>query len=147
MSIQTQQTEVLQVDNTTNESGPYAAKPQDAVMTNIIGWILLGGVLVSSAIILLGIVLLPFRPGGIAISALRVETFPHTIGQVWSGIVSLHPQAIIVLGLLLLIATPVLRVAVSIIAFALEHDRRYVVITCIVLGILILGFFLGKGGA
>ena len=141
--MQTQQTEVVVAERKTNE--PSSQKPQDALMTSIIGWILLGGVLVSSAIIVLGIVLLPFRPGGITIS--RVETFPHTIGQLWSGIVSLHPQAIIVLGLLLLIATPVLRVAVSIIAFALEHDRRYVVITCIVLGILVLGFLLGKGGA
>jgi uncharacterized membrane protein YfcA len=38
----------------------------------------------------------------------------------------------------LLIATPVLRVAVSIVAFALEGDRRFVVITTLVLAILLL---------
>jgi uncharacterized membrane protein len=59
----------------------------------------------------------------------------------------LQPQAVITLGLLLLIATPVLRVAVSVVAFALEHDRRYVIITLIVMTILIISFTLGRGGA
>jgi uncharacterized membrane protein len=37
----------------------------------------------------------------------------------------------------------VLRVAVSILAFAVERDRRYVAITSIVLLLLILSFVLG----
>jgi uncharacterized membrane protein len=41
------------------------------------------------------------------------------------------------LGLLLLIATPVARVAFSVIGFALEKDWMYVVITLIVLALLI----------
>jgi uncharacterized membrane protein len=76
-----------------------------------------------------------------------VETFPHTPIEVWTGLLALQPQAIIVLGLMLLIATPVLRVAVSVIAFGLEHDMRYVIITLIVLAILITSFLLGRGGA
>ncbi|MGH2509954.1 MAG: DUF1634 domain-containing protein [Ktedonobacteraceae bacterium] len=51
----------------------------------------------------------------------------------------------IALGLLLLLATPVIRVAASIVAFGLEHDRRYVIITTIVLAILCLSFLIGKG--
>lgn len=43
------------------------------------------------------------------------------------------PQAVILAGLLILIVTPVARVAFSIVAFALEHDRLYVAITIIVL--------------
>jgi uncharacterized membrane protein len=39
--------------------------------------------------------------------------------------------------LLLLIATPVARVIFSAIAFAIEHDYMYVVITLIVLGVLL----------
>ncbi len=46
-------------------------------------------------------------------------------------------QAIIQLGLLLLILTPMARVAFSLAGFALEHDRTYVVLTSIVLAILI----------
>jgi uncharacterized membrane protein YfcA len=67
--------------------------------------------------------------------------FPQTFGQVWAGLLTLNPQAVITLGLLLLIATPVMRVAVSIIAFAAERDWRYVVITCIVLIILLFSIF------
>jgi uncharacterized protein len=53
----------------------------------------------------------------------------------------LRPQAVIALGLLLLIATPVIRVAVSIIAFLAEHDWRFVVITLLVLLILLFSIF------
>jgi uncharacterized membrane protein YfcA/uncharacterized membrane protein len=103
---------------------------------NLIGWILQGGVILSAAIIVLGFILLPLRPGGF--SAHRLLTFPATFGQVWAGLLVLQPQAVIALGLLVLIATPVMRVAVSIVAFALEHDRRFVVITVLVLAILLL---------
>jgi uncharacterized membrane protein len=58
-----------------------------------------------------------------------------------SGIVrdafSLRTRGIIQLGLVLLIATPVARVAFSVLAFALERDWLYVVVTLIVLGVLI----------
>ena len=76
-----------------------------------------------------------------------METFPHTIGTLWTGLLAWQPQAVITLGLLILIATPVLRVAVSVIAFWLEHDWRYVVITLIVLAILTVSFTLGRGRA
>ena len=102
----------------------------------LIGWILQGGVILSASIILIGLLMLPLRPGGLSVS--RLLTFPQTFSQVWAGLLVLHPQAIIALGLLLLIATPVLRVAVSIVAFALERDRRFVVITALVLAILLL---------
>ncbi len=103
---------------------------------NIIGWILQGSVMLSASIILIGFLMLPLRPGGFSVH--RFLSFPQTLSQVWAGLLVLHPQAIIALGLLLLIATPVLRVAVSIVAFALEHDLRFVVITALVLAILLL---------
>ncbi len=46
-------------------------------------------------------------------------------------------RGIIQLGLLLLIATPVARVAFAVWGFAEEHDRMYVVFTLIVLVILL----------
>ena len=110
-------------------------------MTKSIGWILQIGVTLSAAIILLGIALLPTRPGGL--SPERVLAFPQTLSQLASELLTLRPQAVITLGLLLLIATPVVRVAASIVAFALEGDRRYVVITSVVLLILLFSLFLG----
>jgi len=47
--------------------------------------------------------------------------------------------AVIQLGLLLLILTPVVRVAFSLVGFGLERDGTYAVITSIVLAILIYG--------
>ena len=72
--------------------------------------------------------------------------FPHTIADAWSALREGRGQAIVVFGLLLLIATPVVRVAVSIVAFAYERDRAFMAITSTVLILLLLSFFLGKGG-
>ena len=47
------------------------------------------------------------------------------------------PQAIIQFGILLLIATPVARVAFLVGAFALERDRLYVAVSGLVLVILL----------
>jgi uncharacterized membrane protein len=118
---------------------------QDMSISAIIGGVLQGGVIASSTIIVLGVILLLISPGGI--SATNLIHFPHTLGQVWTGLLAFQPQAIITLGLMVLIATPVLRVAISILAFRVEHDRLYVIITLIVLLILITSFMLGKGGA
>ena len=49
---------------------------------------------------------------------LAVSDFPHTLGGVGTGLVHGDPPAVIALGLLILLATPVVRVAVSIVAFA-----------------------------
>jgi uncharacterized membrane protein len=51
--------------------------------------------------------------------------------------IHLDAPGLIQLGLLLLIATPVARVAFSVIGFALEKDWMYVVITLIVLALLV----------
>ena len=45
------------------------------------------------------------------------------------------------LGLLLLIATPVTRVIFSMVAFAIENDRMYVLFTMIVLAVLLYSLF------
>jgi len=43
-----------------------------------------------------------------------------------------------------LIATPVMRVAVSILVFVYENDRIFILITCVVLALLLLSFLLGE---
>lgn len=71
-------------------------------------------------------------------------TLPHTLQGVAAGLKALQGDAIVTLGLLLLIATPVVRVGISIFAFIYEHDRVYTLITLTVFCLLILSFFLGK---
>jgi len=57
-----------------------------------------------------------------------------------SGIVkdalAFRGRGLIQLGLLVLIATPVARVAFSVAAFAMQRDRLYVVVALIVLAVL-----------
>ncbi len=120
-----------------DKSGPYT--------TITIGWILRVGAGVSAAVILIGTLLLPLHPD--ELSQRSLQTFPHTLAQVWLGLLALQPQEVIALGLLLLIATPIVSVATSIITFALEHDRRYAIISLIVLAILIASLLISKGGS
>ncbi len=55
----------------------------------------------------------------------------------------LEMPAVLMLGVLLLIATPVARVAFSLLAFAKQRDRMYVGVTLIVLGVLVYSVFFG----
>ncbi len=50
---------------------------------------------------------------------------------------------IIYLGIFLLIATPVFRVALAAVGFSIERDRRYVIISLTVLAMLLIGIFSG----
>jgi uncharacterized membrane protein len=125
---------------------PHApSNGQDTELTTSISRILQMGVLGSSIMIVGGLLLLAIQVGGAEPQSL--QAFPHTPAQVWSGLLQLQPQAVIASGLLILIATPVLRVIVSIIVFNREHDRRYALIALILLAILLTSFMLGKGGA
>jgi uncharacterized membrane protein len=58
-------------------------------------------------------------------------------GGLAGRLATLEPLAIAQLGLLTLLATPVVRVAASVVAFASEGDRLYTAITAIVLAILL----------
>lgn len=90
------------------------------------------------------------RSGGSAADLHRLitqtEAFPRSLAWLWNGLLHLQGAAVIVAGLLLLISTPVIRVLVSVFAFALEKDRAYVVITLVVFLLLLLSFVLGKAG-
>ena len=68
----------------------------------------------------------------------------HTLAGLVDGLKHFRGEAVIMAGLLLLIATPVMRVAVSIVAFLIERDRTFVIVTSFVLAMLILSFLLGK---
>jgi uncharacterized membrane protein len=66
-----------------------------------------------------------------------LKTVSGILGDAFTG----RGRGLIQLGLLLLIATPVTRVALSIAVFALERDRRYVLITLVVLAVLLYSLF------
>jgi uncharacterized membrane protein YfcA/uncharacterized membrane protein len=137
----------IQAASTHDKTGKppaVAGSVSDTRMSTIIGWVLQGGVMLSSLIIVIGFILLLLTPQ--AFSA-HPRTFPHSLHGLWTALLAGNPLAIIVIGLLLLIATPVTRVAISIVAFAVEHDRQYVIITLIVLLILLYSIFFVSGGS
>ncbi len=76
-------------------------------------------------------------------SGYPTQAFPRTIGGVLAGIGARKPYALISVGLLALILTPFVRVAVSLGTFLLERDRLYVFTTVFVLFVLIFSWFLG----
>ena len=110
----------------------------------IIGALLRTGVLLSAAVVLTGAVLYLLRYGHVVPDYKTFHGEPErlkSISDVVHGATALDPSAVIQLGLLLLIATPVARVVFSAIAFGIERDSMYVVITLIVLGILLYSLF------
>jgi uncharacterized membrane protein len=68
----------------------------------------------------------------------------HTLAGLIDGLRHFRGEAIVMAGLLLLIATPVMRVAVSIVAFVIERDWVFVIVTSFVLAMLILSFLLER---
>jgi uncharacterized membrane protein len=72
--------------------------------------------------------------------------FPHALRDLGTALLQLQGEAIVVLGLLVLIATPVMRVAISILAFIYQGDRTFTLITSVVLCLLLLSLVLGRAG-
>lgn len=63
----------------------------------------------------------------------------RSVRSVVRGAFQLRGKSVVQLGLLILIATPIARVALSLFAFARQRDRMYVAITAVVLALLIYG--------
>jgi uncharacterized membrane protein len=61
-----------------------------------------------------------------------------------SGIAHGDAMAILVLGILLLVATPICRVIFAVVGFAIERDRLYVAVSLIVLAVLLFGMLRGS---
>src|ERR1700691_4521617 len=124
-----------------------SAKPgswDDQRIEVIIGTLLRTGVILAAAVVLVGGILYLARHGHEVASYSTFHGEPESLKSpkdIVHGVFEVSARAIIQLGLLLLIATPVARVAFSAVAFAIEHDYMYVVITLVVLGILLYSLF------
>jgi uncharacterized membrane protein len=112
----------------------------DTKVESIIGQLLITGVLLSALVVALGGFLFLRQHGAAAPHYHLFQGEPEelrSVGSILTGAARLESRAVIQLGLLLLIATPVARVTFTVVAFALERDRTYVVITLIVLAVLL----------
>jgi len=132
-------------------------KKKYALMQRVLAKTLLYGVLLSTIIILIGLVYMAttystgyncdFTDASLnCILNYNPLTIPHgeypnTLFSMASGLAQLKPFAIIQLGVLVLLATPVLRVFASLILFAVEKDRPFILITLFVFLVLLFSFF------
>jgi uncharacterized membrane protein len=99
---------------------------------------LIVGLVISTILMLMGIVLEVIRQQDL-------PTVEPDFSQVLARAIALRPSGFLALGLLVLLATPILRVIGSIFAFAYERDWRFVGITLVVLMVVIASILLGKG--
>ncbi|HLW47696.1 MAG TPA: DUF1634 domain-containing protein [bacterium] len=118
----------------------------------VLGTVLRAGVLISAAIILLGIILFVhrrgigvnlFAPGGLPSGGAED---PSTLGELLNALNSNShvPAAVTDIGLLTLMITPVLSVIVSMVSFARARDWTYVAFAAVVLCMLALGSVLER---
>ena len=113
-------------------------------LTETIGKILRYGVVLSSAMLGVGLVILLFGPPSGAPSTLQGTIAAHYGGptlttSAWlAGVSHGNALSILQLGMLTLLATPLVRVGASVLLFLKEGDRLYVGVTLLVLGMLLL---------
>ena len=95
------------------------------------------GLAISTILMLIGI--------GLDIALQRdIPTAVPDFRDVFARVAALRPSGFLALGLLVLIATPVLRVIGSIFAFIYERDWRYAGITFLVLVVVLVSLVLGE---
>jgi uncharacterized membrane protein len=124
-------------------------KFKDTDMQSLLGQVLRAGTIVSVSVVLVGGILFLMRHGQTIADYRKFKGIPdfvqHPSGIIY-GILSFKGQAIIQLGIVLLIATPVLRVAFSAIGFVLERDYLYLGISLLVLAIIFFSALSGHVG-
>lgn len=107
--------------------------------------VLLAGMVLSTTLFAIGVVLALLHPAYVPLSADWVRQQYH-----WRifihGIATADPGAFMLLATILLILTPVSRVLVSIYVFYVDHDRKYVVVTAIVFLVMVLTVILSRFG-
>ncbi len=112
-----------------------------------IGGLLRAGVMVAAAVAAVGAAVYLVRWGGGHENYRVFHGVPRgldSVRGVVGGALRLRSRWVIQLGLLLLIATPISRVALSLLAFGRQRDWLYVGVTAIVLLLLLYGL-LGPG--
>ena len=128
-------------------TAPSLHPPADRALELLVGRMLQVGVLVSAVVVAVGLAVLLARGGAAPVSfdVFRGEASAlRSVRGVVRGALTLDGGALVQLGLVLLVATPVARVALTLVAFLRQGDRLYVGLTAFVLAILLFGL-LGGG--
>ena len=122
------------------------ARWNDTQVQHAVGSLLRFGVLGAAFVAAVGGALFLTRHGGESVHYAVFRGEPpelSSLAGILRGAWHLEPRALTQLGLLLLIATPVARVALSLVGFLMERDRKYQLITLVVL-LILLGSLVGR---
>jgi len=118
----------------------------DQRVEEVISVLLRTGVVTAASVVLLGGIIYLIRHGASVPHYHQFHGEPpqyRTLKGILTDAFTFRGRAIIQLGLLLLILTPIARVVFSVAAFTLQRDRLYVAVTLIVLIVLLINLLWG----
>jgi uncharacterized membrane protein len=120
-------------------SAPPATDParKPPPIERVVRRVLFAGIVISVALMAFGLALAVAAGEALPRDVVPLTDLPRLLSE-------LQPAAFLSLGLLVLIAPPFVRVAGSVIAFAREGDRRYAMVTSVVLVVMCLSVVIGK---
>jgi uncharacterized membrane protein len=123
-------------------------KIKDTTIQRIIGWVLRMGVLLSISIVIFGGAIYIYRNGHTIANYHTFKGIPAFVqlDGIVNGILTFRGRAIIQAGIVLLIATPILRIVFSAIGFILEKDYLYTFISLLVLSVIFISMLSGHAG-
>jgi uncharacterized membrane protein len=115
-------------------------------MAGLVALVLRGGVVLAAVVTVAGAVPLLLAHGRefpTYHSFHGTEAPYRSLATIAQGVVQGDPLAIIMLGITVLIATPLSRVLLTLIGFLVERDRMYVALTSVVLLVLLYSLVAG----
>ena len=107
--------------------------------------LLIAGMILSSVLFGIGLVLALLHPQYFPLTAKWAREQYHW-AIIVHGLATGNPASYMMIATVILILTPVFRVIVSIYAFFVDRDHKYVVVTSIVLFVIIVTVILGLFG-
>jgi uncharacterized membrane protein len=137
---------VVQTKASREELAREAAEGPEWLISNLLRM----GVTLSLALVSVGMLLTFFHHPDYLSSAQALHhlTAPEhnlqSLSEVRAGVEAVRGQALVMVGLLVLMATPVLRVALSLFIFSRQRDGVFAAVTFGVLSLLLLSLLLGR---
>jgi len=105
-------------------------------------WVLRTGVVLSVVVMAAGLAVGLAR-GGVTVYAMEHTAFDGHPSTLWHGVMTGSGFAVMELGLLLLVLTPIVRVGTAMLLFAIEdHDWTYTLVTGAVLAMTLTALLL-----
>jgi uncharacterized membrane protein len=126
---------------------PGRGRAEQPAVDRLVSVVLRGGVLIAATVTAAGGAVYLANHGAESVHYGVFAGEPaslRSLAGIVRGAAALNGKWIIAFGLLLLVATPIARVTVLLIAFLRERDRLYVVVSAVVLAVLLIGVIGGN---